>query len=69
MLHFQSLDMEMAENDENLDYDSDFDDLEELLSELIKHKVSLKCTLCDVLLHISKTSHPGECGTVHACNL
>ncbi|XP_052250285.1 ras-responsive element-binding protein 1-like isoform X4 [Dreissena polymorpha] len=27
------------ENDENLDYDSDYDDLEELLSELIRHKI------------------------------
>ena len=39
MLQFQSLDAELEENDENLDFDSDFDGLEELLSELIKHKV------------------------------
>ncbi|WAR11655.1 RREB1-like protein [Mya arenaria] len=32
-------DPEEEENDENLDYDSDFDDLEELLSELIKNKI------------------------------
>lgn len=40
MLPFQPVEPECEENDENLEYDSDFDDLEELLSELIKHKVA-----------------------------
>lgn len=40
VLHFQRQEDDADENDENLDYDSDFDDLEELLSELIRHKVS-----------------------------
>lgn len=40
MLPFQINEPSNDENDENLDIDPDFDDLEELLSELIKHKVS-----------------------------
>jgi hypothetical protein len=69
MLHFQNLERDTAENDENLDYDSDFDDLEELLSELIKHKVSSKVYFmsCTPAIIYSRQIYPGECGTMHAC--
>lgn len=63
MLHFQTtIDMDEDENDENLDYDSDFADLEELLNELVKHKVLERHCICYVLLNISKTSY-GIIGT------
>ena len=40
VLPFQINEPLSDENDENLDFDSDFDDLEDILCELIKHKVS-----------------------------
>ena len=41
VLPFQTSDPDTEENDENVMYDSDLDDLEDLLSELVRNKVEL----------------------------
>ena len=49
MLIFQPSETDTDENGENLDHDSDFDDLEELLKELIRNKVPLKVYFSSLL--------------------